>query len=65
MNGGGRRKFGCPLGAKANGDFAEGGAGAQGPLGAVVGRGNVAVRHDDEDMKTKKCLRVFLTSAGV
>ena len=41
-------KAGTPLGAKAIGDFAEGDAGAQRPLGAVVCRRNGPVGDEDE-----------------
>src|SRR5271165_6797040 len=42
--------FGAPLGAESVGDFSIGGAGAQGALGFVVGRGNGAVGHEDEEV---------------
>jgi hypothetical protein len=42
--------LGAPLGAESIGDFSIGGAGAQGALGFVVGRGNGAVGHEDEEV---------------
>src|SRR5208283_4586962 len=39
-----------PLGAETIGDFSEHDAGTQRAFGAVVGRWNVAVRHEDEEI---------------
>ena len=39
-----------PLGAETIGDFSEHDAGTQCAFGAVVGRWNVAVRHEDEEI---------------
>src|SRR3954465_9753097 len=41
---------GAPVAKKAVGDLAMDGTGAQGPLGPVVGGGDVSVRHEDEEM---------------
>ena len=42
--------FGAPLGAEAVRDFSIGRAGTQRALGFVVGRGNLAVGHEDEEV---------------
>ena len=43
-------ELGAPFGAEAVGDFAEHDAGPQGSLGAVVGRRNLAIGDEDEQV---------------
>ena len=42
--------LGAPVGSKAAGDLAEDDRGSDFPLGDIVGRGHVAVGHEDEDL---------------
>ena len=54
----------APLGAEAVGDFSIGGAGAQCALGFVIGRGNVAIGHEDEEVGAELFDRGFPLDSG-
>jgi hypothetical protein len=54
----------APFGAEAVGDFAEHGARPQGALGAVVGRRQIAVGHEDEEIAPRSFDHALEFDAG-
>ena len=58
-------EFGAPLGAEAVGDFPEHGAGPQGALGAIVGRRQIAVGHEDEEITPRSFDHALQFGAGL